>query len=165
MNKKQNMKVSSIRKIVIATDFSRASNRAFSFSIKLAKQLDAEVIAVFVKNADDLAIAMRQNIPLRRKELDQLKVKVNRFIDRKLQSLLKHATNDDQIRFVVLEGKPWQEILRLAKREKAGLIVTGTRSRSVASLFLGSTARELILNSFCPVVTLNEKRPRTKGKS
>lgn len=144
----------SIRVIIVGTDFSPASNSAFVFSINLAKQLHASVIAIFVKNADDLAIAMRQNIQVFRKD-PKLREKVNSFIDRKFQELTRNVRND-QVRFVVAEGRPWQQILKLAKKEKADLIVTGTRSRSSISRFvLGSTAQKLIVSSFCPVVTVN----------
>lgn len=147
-----------IKKIVVGTDFSNVSNRAFRFSLELAKQLGSEVIAVYVKNADDLAIAMRQEMRILRRELHELPAKVNQFIDHEFQKLARNVDKDVPVRFMVLAGKPWEQILKLAKKEKADLIVTGTRSRSaVSSLVLGSTARDLIANSMCPVITVNRK--------
>jgi len=146
-----------LRKIVVATDFSPASNRAFRFSLQLAKQLNAEVIAIFVKNADDLAIALRENIRVVRRDT-QLKPRVQAFIDRQFQRLLRNITDPPQIEFVIAEGAPWQEILKIATKKKADLIVTGTRSRSsISRLVLGGTAQKLVLHSKCPVITLKSR--------
>ena len=152
-----------IKRILVAADFSPASDQAFAFSLKLAKQLRAEVIAVFVKNADDLAITMRQNMQILRRE-KKLKQKVKHFIDSKFQALVQNAKNHHKVRLVIAEGKPWQEILKLAKKHKVDLIVTGTRSRSaISKLLLGSTAQKLLVNSPYPVITLNASHPRAAG--
>jgi universal stress protein A len=146
-----------IHRIVVATDFSPASNRAFRFSLELAKQFNSDVIAVFVKNADDLAIALREHIRVARRDT-QLKPKVKDFIERRFHGLLKHVNEPQRVQFVVAEGTPWREILKIAKKKKADLIVTGTRSRSSLSrLVLGSTAEKLALHSTCPVVTLKSR--------
>jgi universal stress protein A len=155
------MQTNFIRKIIIAVDFSRASNSAFAFAIQLAKNFNAETIAVFVKNADDLAIAMRQDIRVFKRELPQLKEKVNKFIDRKFQLLASRLKIEHRVRFVILEGNVCDEVLKLAKQEKADLIIAGSRGRSlISNLLVGSTARELVSNSSCPVVLVNEKQRR-----
>jgi nucleotide-binding universal stress UspA family protein len=142
------------QRIVVATDFSRPSNRAFRFSLQLAKQLDAEVIAIFVKNADDLAIALRKNLRVERRDV-QLKSRVKKFIERNFQRLMQRMVQPPPVQFVIAEGTPWKQILSIAKKEKADLIVTGTRSRSPFSrAVLGSTAEQLVLHSTCPVITL-----------
>ena len=146
-----------IQKIVVATDFSNASNRAYKVAHELAAQSHAEVISVFVKDVDDLALAMRQNIPLRRTEMPRLMEKVNRVIESRFQSLLAGLTVVHGTRFVIQIGEPAEQVMKVAKKEKADLIVTGTRSRSlVSSLLLGSTARTLIVKSPCPVLTVND---------
>jgi nucleotide-binding universal stress UspA family protein len=145
-------------KIVVGTDFSPVSNRAFEFSLSFSKRLGAEVIAVFVKDADDLAIAAREQMKVRRRDLDRLPGIVNQFIDDQFQRLLKKTkTNDVSVRIVKVEGTPWERILKVAQSEKADFIITGSRSRSsVSVMFLGSTAKELIAHSTCPVITINK---------
>jgi nucleotide-binding universal stress UspA family protein len=143
---------------VIAVDFSPASNRAFAYTVDLAEQISAEVIAVFVKDADDLAIAIRQQLPVRQSEVGKLKKKVADILLKKYHSLLEDTKAHCEIRFKIAQGHPAREVLKLAAREKADLIVSGTRGHSLASsLLLGSTARELIVHSSCPVLTFNDR--------
>ena len=161
MKKKQSDGPSSIRKIVIALDFSPVSIRAFEYTVNLAEQMSAEVIAMFVKDADDLAIAIRQNLPIRKNEVGKLKKKVEDVLRAKYQSLLQDMKTECNIRFIISQGHPAQEILKIAAKEKADLIVSGTRGHSLASsLLLGSTARELIVQSSCPVLTFNNRARR-----
>lgn len=158
MSKKQS-ESSFIRKIVVATDFSTASKNAFNYAIRLAETFAAEVIAVFVKDADDLAIALRQQMQVRHDEVGKLKKKVDAALRTRFESISPKVKNGINVRFVILQGSPAREVLNLAKKEKADLILSGTRGRSkVSSLVLGSTARELIVNSTCPVLTLNDRQ-------
>jgi nucleotide-binding universal stress UspA family protein len=158
---KKNQKESLIRKIVIAIDFSPASKRAFRYAVELAEQLSAEIIAVFVKDADDLAIAIRQNIPVRRSEVGKLKKKVEDVLRGHFQSLTENTKTNGSVRFTIAEGHPAEQVLKIAGKENADLIVSGTRGHSLASsLLLGSTARELIIHSKCPVLTFNDRSKR-----
>jgi nucleotide-binding universal stress UspA family protein len=158
---KKNQKGSLIRKIIIATDFSPASTHAFRYAVDLAEQLSAEIIAVFVKDADDLAIAIRQNIPVRQSEVGKLKKKVEEVLRSQFESLIKNTKTNGSVRFTIAEGHPAEQVLKIARKENADLIVSGTRGHSLASsLLLGSTARELIIHSKCPVLTFNDRSKR-----
>ena len=110
--------------IVVGMDFSPASDRAFAFSINLAKKLKGTLTAVFVKNYDDLALAIRQEIRgvnLRDRKL--LAKEVDHYIQERFQSVCKiHGKDYNRIRLVVVSGKPWREILKVARRVKATLI-------------------------------------------
>lgn len=146
--------------IVVGMDFSSSSNRAFSFSMHLAKKMNAGVIAVFVKNYDDLALAIRQdlhNVNLRNKTL--LAKEVDAYIQNRFESIYQtHGKNYNRIELVVVSGQPSREILRVARRRAATMISVGTRSRSpLANLVLGSTASKLVHNSFCPVIVVSAK--------
>ena len=161
MKKKQSGQGSSIQKIIIAVDFSPASTRAFAYTVDLAEQLSAEVIAVFVKDADDLAIAIRQKLPVRQSDVGKLKKKVENVLRGKFQSMIGETRTERDIRFVIAKGHPAREVLKIAAKQKADLIVSGTRGHSlVSSLILGSTARELIVHSTCPVLTFNARSGR-----
>jgi nucleotide-binding universal stress UspA family protein len=154
MNKKKRTEGNVIRRIVVATDFSAPSNRAFEFSVRLSKKLGAGVLSVFVKDADDLAIALRNKLPVRHDEVPNLRSKVDQMIQTKFESL-KQEMSARNVSLVIRQGEPVQEIIKVVKKEKADLIITGTRSRSLLSrVLLGSTARNLILGAPCPVLTV-----------
>jgi nucleotide-binding universal stress UspA family protein len=155
----------SVHSIVVGMDFSPSSNRAVAFSSSLAKGLNAEVIAVFVKDVDDLAIAIRENIsPVHIRHKQLLAKDVANYIHKKFQSISKtYGKNFTRIRLIVENGEPWRAILRVARRVKTPIILVGTRSRSpVKNLLLGSTARKLIEKSSYPVMVISTKRSRRK---
>lgn len=146
--------------IVVGLDFSSSSNRAFAFSIHLAKKMNAGVIAVFVKNYDDLALAIRQDlrsVNLRNRTL--LAIEVDAYIQNHFESIYKtHGQNYGRVKLTVVSGQPSREILKVARRSAASMISVGTRSRSpLATLVLGSTAAKLVQNSFCPVIVVSAK--------
>ena len=147
------------KKIVVGTDFSVRSDSAFAVAVELGKSLGAEIIAVFVKNLDDLALAIRQDLKVNLRDKKMLAKETKNYIERGFEQLEnKYAQGYEKIRFVTLSGQPWSQILNVARKERASLIVTGTRSRSsLKKLVLGSTAAKLIEHSVCPVVTVGEK--------
>jgi nucleotide-binding universal stress UspA family protein len=55
----------------------------------------------------------------------------------------------------VTAGKPYREIVRVAKDTDANLIVMGVHGRGVIDRWLfGSTANHVIRQATCPVLTL-----------
>ena len=56
----------------------------------------------------------------------------------------------------VAYGKPYREILQVAEKEKADLIVIGVRGRNQLDLTVfGSTTNQVVRRASCPVLTLN----------
>ena len=56
---------------------------------------------------------------------------------------------------MLLRGKPWREILRIASDRQAELIVMGVQGRGAADLmFFGSTTQHVVREATCPVLTL-----------
>lgn len=148
-----------MKRIVVATDFSPASRKAFSFGVKLARQLKAEVIAVYVMNTTDLRFALREQVPnIMEGTSKELKARVMALVEAQFKKMLRQSGQSYQrIRTLCVRGNPAEEIARIAGKVSAEMIVVGTRSRgSVVALVLGSTARDLIQRAVCPVVTLRE---------
>jgi nucleotide-binding universal stress UspA family protein len=153
-----NVKESAIKNIVVAADFSPCSDNAFVVAVELGRSLGAEITSVFVKNLDDLALAIRKELHANLRNKKSLAKETKAFIESGFQHLqTKYGQGYEKIRYVTLTGQPWSQILKVARQEKAGLIVTGTRSRSpLKKLVLGSTAARLIEHSTCPVITVGE---------
>ena len=56
---------------------------------------------------------------------------------------------------IVASGKPYREILRVARERDARVIVMGVHGRSaVDRFFFGSTANQVVRTASCPVLTL-----------
>ena len=59
------------------------------------------------------------------------------------------------VRELVLVGKPYREIVRLASEQEADIIVMGVQGRgAVDLLFFGSTANHVVRQAPCPVLTV-----------
>jgi len=59
---------------------------------------------------------------------------------------------------LLAEGPAHEEIVRIAKRKRADLVVMGTHGRSgLAKLFLGSVAGRVVAAAPCPVLTVRGK--------
>ena len=140
----------SVQRILLATDFSIASEKAALYARALAKRFSSlvELAHVFdpsrVATYEDAVLGLpvgerRQNS---RDSLEQLR---NQFVSSGVET-----------RTVSLEGHhPVSELLRVAKEQQIDLIVAGTTSKQgVERLLLGSTAEQLIRNATCPVLTV-----------
>jgi nucleotide-binding universal stress UspA family protein len=59
---------------------------------------------------------------------------------------------------VLVTGKPYREILRVAEQRLSDLIVVGVRGRGVVDrFFFGSTAEHLVREASCPVLTIRTR--------
>ena len=144
------------RRILHPSDFSAASNAAFKKAIEVAKASRAELLIVHVINPivpvagegyvspkmyEDLAASTRA---WARKQLDRL--------------LAKAKKSGVRVKGLLGEGPAHEEIVRIAKRKRADLVVMGTHGRSgLAKLFLGSVAGRVVAAAPCPVLTVRGK--------
>ena len=148
--------MSRIRRILHPTDFSRASGAAFAKAVDLAKTNKAQLLVVHVlaptvpmvgdgyvspQVYEDLASSARNS---GKKNLDALVAKAKKAGVRAKSALL--------------EGVPHEQIARMARGQRADLVVMGTQGRTgVAKLFLGSVAGRVIAIAPCPVMTVRGK--------
>lgn len=165
-----------IRKILVPVDFSEASANGLKYAASLAKGTKAEltVLHVFDKEergsfVDSLSAMEGWPVPprvsspmpvdawLREKSLD-----LYNFVQRV-------AGNSDRVTVKrrIEMGKPVKEIIRVAKDERADLLVLVLKNRSLFSyLVAGSTLIKLTLRSPCPVLLTplgSENHSKLKG--
>jgi nucleotide-binding universal stress UspA family protein len=137
--------------IIHPTDFSVAGEAAFAQALEIAGREGAELILVHV--LEPISPFPDGDYRTRRRELRTVLETTAR---RALDPLLSRAK---QARVaasgVVMEGWPPEEIVRLARKRRADLIVIGTHGRrGMKRLLLGSVAERVILLAPCPVLTV-----------
>ncbi len=78
------------------------------------------------------------------------------YAEKSLKRLVDQlALKDLDIRLMVLEGNPADEIVRTANEEKVDVIVIATRGRTgLTRLLFGSVAQKTIRLAGCPVLTI-----------
>jgi nucleotide-binding universal stress UspA family protein len=139
-----------ISSIVFGTDFSRASEHAFSFALSAAKELGCKL---HVFHALDISAVHAGKLMAQDEVEDKLRDSLNTIRRKYTPQLkkLKHYEMD------VWEGIPYVEIVKYAREKYADLIVMAhhTKSRDADRSALGSTMEQVVLRATCPVISVN----------
>jgi nucleotide-binding universal stress UspA family protein len=139
-------------RILVAIDGSDVSMKAADYAIALAKNNNAEILAV---NVVDLSSIFKI---LPRDTREQL-IKIGRQEgDRMLDSVIdKAAQNRTKIKTEIIESSisAADAIIKYAREKRIDLVVVGTRGRSgVSKTLLGSVASKVVTYSPCPVLVV-----------
>jgi len=147
-----------IKKIVCPTDFSDPSKAGLDAAVELAGKYGAHIYLVYVLAPLPLVASTypfpggRHEIPYSVEDmLKSAKVAMQNFVD--------NATIPDAIAYTttVLQGRPADEITRLAEDEKADLITIATHGESGWQRFVfGSVAERVVRLAHCPVLVLKK---------
>jgi universal stress protein A len=144
------------RRILHATDFSKASARALNEAVKQAKQNRAELLIVHVIEptpyvAGDEFGGEEIYIKLEDMAKRDSEASMSKLIRRLKKSNIKAQG-------LILKGSAHDQIVKAAKSKKADMIVIGTHGRTgLSKLFMGSVAGKVIALATCPVVTVRGK--------
>ncbi len=140
-----------ISQIVFGTDFSKASDAAFKFSVNLAKDLDCEL---HIFHALDIS-NMHMGRLLTQDEIEsQIRESLRRIRGRYIGELKEIKDYS----FDVWEGLPYVEIVKYAREKHADLIVMAhhTQKTSNEDARLGSNIEQVIVRAGCPVISINK---------
>jgi universal stress protein A len=148
------MTTTTTRKILYATDYSRASARALDEAVRLARQNDAELLVVHViepvtpyVTGEDFGSA-ELYMKLEETTKKEAEFSMNKLLDKLQKSKVK-------AKGLLLKGTPHDQIVNTAKRRSADLIVIGTHGRTgLSKLFMGSVAGKVVSTATCPVLTV-----------
>jgi nucleotide-binding universal stress UspA family protein len=139
--------------ILLATDFSSASEKAASYAKALARRFSSTVELAHVFDPCSLTTYDEALIGM---PIDQRRKVSNESLERLRDDFVSSGI---ETWTVLSEGhRAAPELLRIAKEQRVDLIVTGTRSKSgVERVMLGSTAEQMIRNAECTVLTVGPK--------
>src|SRR5262249_47680093 len=160
-----------MKRILVATDFSEASREAIRYGLELTTAMEGDMLLLHVVEGNPirtytvagLSESFASSLGL---TADMARVVVPpKLIHRdlceeaqwKLSALLP-AGSSDYFRGVVTVGKAADEIVRVAKEQKADLIVMGTHGRRGLRLLLRSSiAARVSRKASVPVITVDAK--------
>ena len=142
-------------RIVMATDFSPASDAAFEEAARMAREWGARLYLVHAY--ETTAEASVPYLPAI--SFFETLAAVRAQAEQKLQALISRASlRGVNVRLVAERGVAHDTIVDVAARENADLIVMGTHGRrGAARLLLGSVAARVIAMAPCPVLTLRRQ--------
>ena len=143
-----------LKSILVATDFSQASDKALNYAVAIARKHDSKVYLANVVSALAVSIGSADVMA------DSSQFAANE-VEAAKERLTKGGTLDGiTFETLVLEGDIWQELERVIKGEQIDLLVIGTHSRTgFTKLTLGSTAELIFRKARCPVITVGHHCP------
>jgi nucleotide-binding universal stress UspA family protein len=169
----------SMKRILVPTDFSEASLKAVRYAVELTSAVRGRMLLLHVVEGNPVRIYSTGEFPERLAHfcdlrLDTLCHEVPRIILRrdldeeacwKLAALLPPGA-PERVRTWVTVGRVTAEIFRVAREEKADLIVLGTDGRrGLHRLLRRSIAAKVIRKTPIPVVIFESQHPRLRRAS
>jgi nucleotide-binding universal stress UspA family protein len=142
--------MTSIKNILVPTDFSATARAAFNYAKVLANALDATITVVHVNEfflaASELAVA-----PSPEREDDRIREALDDFINDETteETVMVKA----KVKTKLLRGEVISRLVELSQSGEVDMIVMGTTGlQDVLSKIIGSTSLDVANKSFCPVV-------------
>lgn len=140
--------MSEFKKILIPTDGSEYTKPAIAKGLALAKQMDAEVTAMYVVDQTSFI-----NFPM-----DSTIVSVYSLLEKEGKDALDFVVNEGEklgikVKMLIEEGSPSRKIIEASKNYD--LVVMGTLGRTgISKILLGSVAEKVIRFAECPVMVI-----------
>ena len=141
-------------RIVVPTDFSRCAESAWALAQRVAAASGSEMILAHVfteaPHWSEGKVSMEHTRQLFEAGRQWVKTKLEEWAE-------PGRAAGRNVRTVIREGAPHQELIALATDERADLIVIGTHGRGgLNRALLGSVADRIVRLAPCPVLTVRE---------
>ncbi|MDQ1339720.1 MAG: hypothetical protein QG567_873 [Campylobacterota bacterium] len=144
---KKGVKMAEYRTIIVATDLTISADRAVEKAVKLAERGKSELLIVHVIDKGIFGVGFEDEAKIKKAE----------------QKLKEHYKTIQNANFLVLSGKPANEIIALAAVKNAALVVVGDHApMPLKDFFLGTTARNITTKGKTPVLVVKTNEPIKK---
>jgi nucleotide-binding universal stress UspA family protein len=131
-----------IRRILCALDFDSNNKRIVELALGIAREYKSTIhfLHAITKEAED-------------------RDTLERNAHRSFRSLVNpEMEKESDIRFLIMPGEPGNMILKALELENIDLLVMGHHSRKpIEELFLGSVAKRIVTDAYCPVLIARSK--------
>src|ERR1022692_2231566 len=148
------------KRVLIATDFSDASDRALAYATAIARRYGSVLSVVHAIPPEP-----RDPIPLEPlpRELNRRRFEAEKQM---AQFTEKARMNELDGHLLLEQGRVWDVLASVIQREKIDLLVLGTRGRGgLKKLALGSIAEEVLRLAPCPVLTIGPHVPPAHSRT
>jgi nucleotide-binding universal stress UspA family protein len=141
-----------IQRILVPTDFSKHADAALQTAANLAKKFGAQISILHVVEPPvfpAMTMAGAASIPAIQQE-------ISRACTEQLEKIAsQELLRGIQVRTLQRDGRPFQQIVDVAKEEGADMIVISTHGYTGFKHFmLGSTTEKVVRAAPCPVLTV-----------
>ena len=140
-----------LKRIICAVDLSDHSKTVADYAQSLAKLTGASITAVYA--APTLTQYTGFHVPPN--TIDSFVGEIVTGAERSMADFVADNFSGADAKGVVVVGYAAEEILALAEREQADLIIMGTHGRKgIDRILFGSVAEKVVKSSLCPVLTM-----------
>ena len=155
------MKKERTARILVATDFSKASNAAVRTALRMAGEADA---TLFIAHVLETPVPLAEGYVLPR-IYDEISEAVRADAARRMRRLLGVASRAGvKARGLLLRGAPHEAIARAARTHDVSQVVVGTHGRTgLSRLVLGSVASRVIAASARPTLVVPSRGSRKRA--
>jgi nucleotide-binding universal stress UspA family protein len=155
INFKPDLQIAKIEKILVGCDFSPDSDLAFKYALSLAQEFQSELYLIHVIETS----ASQNFLTAENARTSEEASESQAHLTRKLQDMVpEEARNWCKPETNILEGLPYEELVKFADTHNMDMIVLGVRGHGLMrSLFLGSTTDRVARRSPCPVLSVSTK--------
>ncbi len=142
-----------LKRILVTTDFSNESKKAFPYAVALARRFDASLVLLTVVPAHlPMGLGQIGSVYEEKRLLAEAHEQMPQFRQAEFDPELHVET-------LVLNGGPAHEICRTAATLSVDLIVMATHGRTgLRHLVLGSMTEHVVRHSPCPVLAVRERQ-------
>ncbi len=141
-----------LKTILVPIDFSEASFKALRYAVPFAEQFGATICLVHVIEGGSFANDL-PNVVLVKSEEEQMRYASRELLNLAQREIEELVPVNPQVRV----GKPFHEIVEVAKRLRADLVIIATHGHTgLKRALLGSTAELVVRHAPCPVLAVRE---------
>jgi nucleotide-binding universal stress UspA family protein len=144
-----------LNKILVGCDFSPDSDLAFQHALSLAQEFEADLHLAHVIEPSVSSELLKPDKALSAEIQQGLHQK---FTEKLITMIPEDARNWCTPETRILEGQPYEELVKYAETNAMDMIVLGVRGHGVVkTLFLGSTTDRVVRQTTCPVLSVSTK--------
>jgi nucleotide-binding universal stress UspA family protein len=138
-----------LKSVLIATDFSEASEKAFRHALAIARRYGAKFYLAHVVSPPASTLVGSDAVVT---ATDAARTDASQWEDQLVQSEALAGLHHE---IVVRQGNVWEELEKVVRQEQVELVVIGTHARrGLRKLLLGSVAEQIFRHSECLVLTV-----------
>lgn len=143
-----------MKRIIVPIDFSSYSENAFLSAMKIASKGNSSITCVNVVKSTLKWAKLTDKEKSKHQEILDLEAESK---DKLKAFILEHKSPGIPVEGVVEVGIPQEEIIKLADKHAADLIVIGAYGKEhIEGKFIGSTLQKIMRHSKCPILAVKK---------
>ena len=144
-----------IERILVPSDFSEPARKALIYAVEFAKAYEAEIILCHVMEPPIYPVSISVGAVSVPPIGDEMRQHTTEQLE-----LLRAAEIGSEIpsRIAVAEGRPFLEIIQLARKDCVDMIIISTHGHTgLKHALVGSTTEKVVRKAPCPVLCVRQK--------